>query len=71
MVPRIIVEDPQTLDFYGQPERGAKIYNGYIQVHPTSLDKVVEGLIAMFGDIFTVMTIEEYNEIKKNNSMEN
>ena len=65
MVPNIIVVDSEALDFYLNPIKGAQIFEKFVKVHPNQEEKVVSGLIAMFGDVFTVMTMEKYNEIEE------
>lgn len=57
-LPEIIVIDANsTLD-------SADIYADHMRVHPGKAEQAIEGLTAMFGDVFTILTVEEYDEIK-------
>lgn len=66
MIPSVIVKDEEQVDSDGCPIKGASIYHDHIRVHPDYLEKTKDGLEQMFGNkrVFTVMTIDEYREIK-------
>jgi hypothetical protein len=61
MIPLLIILDPKLLDFYGEPSKEAIIFEQFVKVHPHYEQRILEGLNGMFGDIFTVITINEYN----------
>ena len=69
MIPSVIVKDEEQIDSDGVPIKGASIYHDHIRVHPDYLEKTKDGLEQMFGSqkIFTVMTMDEYKEIKNDN----
>ena len=69
MIPSVIVKDEEQIDSDGVPIKGASIYSDHIRVHPDYLEKTKDGLEQMFGSkrVFTVMTMEEYKEIKNDN----
>ncbi len=64
MLPPLIVIDPALIDFYGKPVKGAQIFADHVRVHPDEKRKIIEGLEGMFGEVFKILTIKEYNEIK-------
>lgn len=64
MVPALIVVDPNLVDFYTHPTKGAVIYEDHVRVHPDEKLIVTDGLIKMFGDVFDIISVEEYNAIK-------
>ena len=62
MIPKLIVLDPTMVDADSTTLPGAQIFGNHIRIHPDIKDQAMEGLTLMFGDVFKIITAEEFKK---------